>query len=51
MNTKINTKISTKIKAMVQLGSNPSIPPDPEVTPEFDTVDFDDTDFETGETT
>lgn len=28
-----------------------SVPPEPPVTPEFDTVDFDDIDFETGETT
>lgn len=35
---------------LVQQGTNPSIPPDPPVTPEFDTVDFNDNDFKTDET-
>lgn len=48
MGTSIRNSISV---GSIQLGTNTPIPPEPPVTPEFDTVDFSDTDFETGETT
>ena len=35
----------------VHKAANVNHPPEPEVTPDFDTVDFDDTDFDTEITT